>query len=139
MPGVLTNKSGAWDISWIRDTDEAELALQNGADGIGLFRSEFLYMECDSLPSEETQFRAYRRFWKKCRGRESLSDVGHWGQQGCSERSFARCSVRQSCGDVSDDHFSAGGAGCKKNSGKAKKELCEEGSHSYLTFGFPGK
>lgn len=52
--------------------DEAELALQNGADGIGLFRSEFLYMESDSLPSEETQFRAYREVLEKMRGKRVI-------------------------------------------------------------------
>lgn len=31
------------------------------ADGVGLFRTEFLYMESAALPDEETQFRAYRR------------------------------------------------------------------------------
>lgn len=40
---------------------DAEDALENGADGIGLFRSEFLYMERDSLPTEEEQFQAYRQ------------------------------------------------------------------------------
>lgn len=51
---------------------EAELALENGADGIGLFRSEFLYMEGDSLPSEETQFRAYREVLEKMQGRRVI-------------------------------------------------------------------
>lgn len=36
-------------------------ALQNGAEGIGLYRSEFLYLQQDALPDEETQYRAYRR------------------------------------------------------------------------------
>lgn len=45
--------------------DEARIALQNGADGVGLFRSEFLYMESDSPPSEEVQFRAYREVLEK--------------------------------------------------------------------------
>ncbi len=34
--------------------------LQNDADGIGLFRSEFIYLERDSFPTEEEQFRIYR-------------------------------------------------------------------------------
>lgn len=34
--------------------------LKSGAEGIGLFRSEFLYMDSDQLPSEETQFKAYK-------------------------------------------------------------------------------
>jgi phosphotransferase system enzyme I (PtsI) len=39
---------------------EAAAALQYGAEGIGLFRTEFLYMEGNSLPTEEEQYRAYR-------------------------------------------------------------------------------
>ncbi|MGI1802164.1 phosphoenolpyruvate--protein phosphotransferase [Limosilactobacillus reuteri] len=36
-------------------------AIENGADGVGLFRTEFLYMKSDHLPTEEEQFNAYRR------------------------------------------------------------------------------
>lgn len=36
-------------------------ALENDAEGIGLFRSEFLYLGRDDLPSEEEQFLAYRQ------------------------------------------------------------------------------
>lgn len=35
-------------------------ALKYGAEGIGLFRTEFLYMESKSFPSEEIQFNAYK-------------------------------------------------------------------------------
>ena len=35
--------------------------LENDAGGIGLFRSEFLYLESDNFPSEEQQFEAYRK------------------------------------------------------------------------------
>ena len=38
-----------------------DLALQNGAQGIGLFRSEFLFLDRDRYPTEEEQFAAYRR------------------------------------------------------------------------------
>jgi multiphosphoryl transfer protein len=38
---------------------DVELALQNGADGIGLFRSEFLFAAFQALPSEEEQLAAY--------------------------------------------------------------------------------
>src|SRR5260221_553537 len=39
---------------------DVELALGNGADGIGLFRSEFLFDKFHVLPSEEDQLAAYR-------------------------------------------------------------------------------
>ncbi|MGH3148870.1 MAG: phosphoenolpyruvate--protein phosphotransferase, partial [Rubrobacter sp.] len=38
---------------------EAEAALEWGAEGVGLFRTEFLFMERDVLPSEEEQYEAY--------------------------------------------------------------------------------
>ncbi|MCL6268931.1 phosphoenolpyruvate--protein phosphotransferase [Sansalvadorimonas sp. 2012CJ34-2] len=40
---------------------DIELAMENGAEGIGLFRTEFLFMGRSSMPSEEVQFEAYRR------------------------------------------------------------------------------
>lgn len=39
---------------------EAEAAYKTGAEGIGLFRSEFLFIGRDELPDEEEQFLAYR-------------------------------------------------------------------------------
>ncbi|MGB9690091.1 phosphoenolpyruvate--protein phosphotransferase [Thermogutta sp.] len=38
---------------------EAALCLQNGAEGIGLYRTEFLYLGRNDLPSEEDHYRAY--------------------------------------------------------------------------------
>ena len=35
-------------------------AISNNADGIGLFRSEFLYLDAESFPTEEMQFSTYR-------------------------------------------------------------------------------
>lgn len=39
---------------------EAQQAMEYGADGVGLFRSEFLFMDRDALPTEDEQFEAYR-------------------------------------------------------------------------------
>jgi phosphotransferase system enzyme I (PtsI) len=39
---------------------ETRDAIEAGADGVGLFRSEFLFLGSDSLPDEETQFASYR-------------------------------------------------------------------------------
>jgi phosphotransferase system enzyme I (PtsI) len=40
--------------------EEVESVLTHGADGIGLFRSEFLFLQPGRFPSEEDQFRSYR-------------------------------------------------------------------------------
>ncbi len=41
--------------------DEALAVLENGGDGVGLFRTEFLYLGRNQLPDEEEQFRVYKR------------------------------------------------------------------------------
>lgn len=46
------------NIGTIQDID---YAIKNDAEGIGLFRSEFLYMKKDKLPSEQEQFEAYKK------------------------------------------------------------------------------
>ena len=40
--------------------DDLAQTLDNGATGVGLFRSEFLFLNRDGLPSEDEQFEAYR-------------------------------------------------------------------------------
>ncbi len=42
-----------------------EGVLANGAEGIGLYRTEFLYMGRDELPTEEEQFEAYKSVLEK--------------------------------------------------------------------------
>ncbi len=39
---------------------DADQVLENGGDGVGLFRTEFLYMDRDSAPTEEEQYEAYK-------------------------------------------------------------------------------
>ena len=49
--------------------DDLDQALDNGAGGIGLFRSEFLFLNRQGLPSEEEQFEAYRQVAAGMRGK----------------------------------------------------------------------
>ena len=44
----------------IAGVDQAELAGAKYSDGVGLFRSEFVYMNGQNLPSEEEQYNIYR-------------------------------------------------------------------------------
>jgi phosphotransferase system enzyme I (PtsI) len=56
-----------------------EVALACGAEGVGLFRTEFLFMDRDSPPSEDEQFEAYRRVAQAFSGRTVIIrtlDVG---------------------------------------------------------------
>ena len=47
----------AGNIGGIKDV---EGVLKNGGEGVGLFRTEFLYMDSDHFPTEEEQFEAYK-------------------------------------------------------------------------------
>jgi len=48
---------------------DAKEALESGADGIGLFRTEFLFLGRGDMPSEEEQFEAYKKVVKAMDGR----------------------------------------------------------------------
>lgn len=54
------------NIGTIRDCEGAH---RNGAAGVGLYRTEFLFMDRDQLPSEEEQFIAYKEVVEAMEGR----------------------------------------------------------------------
>lgn len=51
---------------------DMESVIENGAEGIGLFRSEFLYMDSESMPTEEEQFEAYKEVLEKAEGKRVI-------------------------------------------------------------------
>lgn len=57
------------NISNLSDVDEV---LKNDGGGIGLFRSEFLYLERDTYPSEEEQFLVYKEIAKAMNGKKVI-------------------------------------------------------------------
>ncbi len=66
------------DGTWMRlyanisAPEDVEAVLENDGEGIGLFRSEFLYLASEQEPSEETQFEAYRRVLEGMEGKEVI-------------------------------------------------------------------
>lgn len=53
----------------VGDVSSARDALEHGAEGIGLLRTEFLYLEDSQPPSEEKQYRIYREIFEAMQGR----------------------------------------------------------------------
>ncbi|WP_201318678.1 phosphoenolpyruvate--protein phosphotransferase [Paenibacillus sp. EPM92] len=53
----------------IGSVEDVAKALENGAEAIGLFRTEFLYMGRTSLPTEEEQYNSYKHVLEKMEGK----------------------------------------------------------------------
>lgn len=58
-PAVTRDSVKVEVVANIGSIEGAKTAIEYGAEGVGLLRTEFLYMERDSLPGEEEQFNAY--------------------------------------------------------------------------------
>jgi len=64
------------NIGTVKDTDGAK---RNGAEGVGLYRTEFLFMDRDQLPTEEEQFVAYKDVVEAMEGKACIirtMDIG---------------------------------------------------------------
>ena len=57
---LVANIGGAKDLPGVKE---------NGAEGVGLFRTEFLYMESADLPTEERQFEVYKEILEALEGK----------------------------------------------------------------------
>ena len=51
---------------------DMDAVIENGAEGVGLFRSEFLYMDSETMPTEEEQFEAYKEVLEKAEGKRVI-------------------------------------------------------------------
>lgn len=56
----------------IGNVSDLAMVVQNDAGGIGLFRSEFLYLEKDAFPTEDEQFAAYRQVAETMAGKKVI-------------------------------------------------------------------
>ncbi len=48
---------------------DVDAAMTYGCEGVGLFRSEFVFMGREEIPTEEDQFKAYKEAIEKCKGK----------------------------------------------------------------------
>ena len=53
----------------IGSPEDVDKVIENGGEGVGLFRTEFLYMDRCNLPSEEEQLTAYKKVAEKLKGK----------------------------------------------------------------------
>ena len=61
LPAVTTDGRQVELFANAGSLKDVELAKKHGAEGIGLFRSEFLYMESSRFPTEQEQFEIYKQ------------------------------------------------------------------------------
>ena len=61
LPAETTDGRRIRLLANIESPDEIAIALERGAEGVGLYRTEFLFFEKGSAPSEEEHYAAYRR------------------------------------------------------------------------------
>jgi phosphoenolpyruvate-protein phosphotransferase (PTS system enzyme I) len=66
-PGMTSDDVPITLSANIKTSSEVDDVKRTGADGVGLFRSEFLFLGRDSLPDEEEQYKHYRDVVERCR------------------------------------------------------------------------
>ncbi len=65
LPAVTRDGKTLRLLANIEFPEEADVSLRSGADGVGLYRTEFLYLNRKDLPSEDEHFQTYRRVAEK--------------------------------------------------------------------------
>ncbi len=69
LPAVTADGHRVEIAANVANAGQAAAALEAGAEGIGLMRTEFLFLERDSAPDEEEQYRVYREMAEVMAGR----------------------------------------------------------------------
>jgi len=69
LPAITRDGHEITLLGNIEFPSEAKTVLEKGGQGIGLYRTEFLYLGSDTEPAEEDHYRAYRQVIEECEGR----------------------------------------------------------------------
>lgn len=79
LPAVTTDGHEVQLFANIGKPKDVKNALTMGATGVGLYRTEFLYMDSDTLPSEEVQYNEYKKVVTQMKGKPIIirtMDIG---------------------------------------------------------------
>lgn len=68
-PSVTKDGTKVELVCNIGKPEEAKKAVESDGEGIGLFRTEFLFMDRDNIPTEEEQFEAYKSVAEEMKGK----------------------------------------------------------------------
>lgn len=91
LPTVTTDGKTAELYANVGGIEDIKTAIANHAEGVGLFRTEFLYMENDHFPTEDEQFAVYKEGAELLEGKELIIrtlDIG--GDKGLSYFDFGQ-------------------------------------------------
>ena len=69
LPAVTTDGVRVELMANIGTHMDVDAALTYGCEGVGLFRSEFVFMGRQDIPTEDDQFKAYKEAIEKCKGK----------------------------------------------------------------------
>jgi len=72
LPGETKDGQSVLLYCNIGSEDEVKAVLENDGEGIGLFRSEFLYLQKEDYPTEEEQFAVYRAVAERMAGKRVI-------------------------------------------------------------------
>ena len=85
-PAVTRDGSAVAVLANVGSPDDARAAIADGADGVGMLRTEFAFLNRDESPDEEEQYQAYRRIAEAIGDRPLIlrtldlgADIPAWG------------------------------------------------------------
>ncbi len=69
LPAITKDDAPITLLANIEQAEDVRTAMENGAEGVGLYRTEFMFLATDRLPTEEQQFEVFRSAIRHARGK----------------------------------------------------------------------
>lgn len=90
LPGVTLDGRTVELCANVGSIEEVKAAITQGIDGIGLFRTEFLFMENSHFPTEQEQFEVYKAAAELCAGEVIIRTLDIGGDKELPYYTFAK-------------------------------------------------